>query len=154
MARRIEMSPATRKGIALAIGALCVCVVGAVLVVGRDGGSSELQAIQNTASGLAGGSNRGRLGQEHGDSRGPALADDGDFGQFRTCLEEHGVTLPERGQQRRAQPDGDLRSAFEACRRYLPGRPFGPGGDDVGPPPGSGAPWHGREDGPTYRGTV
>jgi hypothetical protein len=31
MANRIEMSDATKKVIALAIGALCVCVVGAML---------------------------------------------------------------------------------------------------------------------------
>ena len=39
MANRIEMSDATKKGIALAIGALCVCVVGAMLAVGRGSGS-------------------------------------------------------------------------------------------------------------------
>ena len=39
MANRIEMSDATKKGIALAIGALCVCVVGAMLAVGRGSGN-------------------------------------------------------------------------------------------------------------------
>ena len=46
MANRIEMSDATKKGIALAIGALCVCVVGAMLAVGRGSGSTGLEAAR------------------------------------------------------------------------------------------------------------
>ena len=46
MANRIEMSDATKKGIALAIGALCVCVVGAMLAVGRGSGNTALEAAR------------------------------------------------------------------------------------------------------------
>ena len=48
MANRIEMSNATRKGIALAIGVLCVCVVGAMLAVGR--GSGRVPAVPARAA--------------------------------------------------------------------------------------------------------
>lgn len=146
MARRIEMSPATRKGIAFAIGALCVCVVGVVLAVGRDDGTGDLQAARSAANALGGGSGQARPGGSTDGSRGLDAAADSSFEKFRACLVEHGITLPERGQQRRAQPDDDLRAAFEACREYLPERPAGPG-RGFGPPPGSESPWQPRNDG-------
>jgi len=54
------------------------------------------------------------------------------------------VTLPEPGQGRRLAPDGELGTAFEACRRYLPARPFGPDG-----PRGDGDRGSDGSDGPT-----
>ena len=154
MANRIEMSDTTKKGIALAIGALCVCVVGATLAVGRGSGSTGLQA---TRSGLGpGAASAPGAGGDDGTNdgaRAPGGADAG-FEQFRACLEKQGVTPPERGQQRRAQPDDDLRAAFEACRQYLPERPFGPGGGrGFGPPSGSAPPSQRSDDGSPADGT-
>jgi hypothetical protein len=159
MANRIEVSDATRKGVALAIGALCVCVVGAMLAVGRGSGSTGLQAARGgLAPGAAsaprglGGSSDGYGGTDDG-ARAPGGAGDG-FDRFRTCLAEQGVTPAERGQQRRAQPDDDLRAAFEACRQYLPERPFGPGGGrGFGPPSGSAPPSQRSDDGSPADGT-
>ena len=99
MANRIEMSDATKKGIALAIGALCVCVVGAMLAVGRGSGSTGLQAARGgSAPGAASAPGGGRGSRAPSD--GLRRASERSFDQFRACLEEQGVTPPERGQQR------------------------------------------------------
>ena len=153
MANRIEMSNATRKGIALAIGALCVCVVGAMLAVGRGSGNTALEAARG-GLGLGTASAPGAGGDDGAnDGSRPGGADAG-LDQFRACLEKQGVTPPERGQQRPAQPDGDLRAAFEACRQYLPERPFGPGGGrGFDPPSGSAPPSQRSDDGSPADGT-
>ena len=133
MAKRIRMSPTTRKGIALAIGALCACAVGVVLAVGRGGDDTGLRAATVADSQQAG------AGPEQPSASGDALA------RFRSCLEDQGVTLPQRG-QRPPMPSDRRREAYEACRRYLPRLPFGDDERSVGPPRGTAPPSEGRDD--------
>lgn len=150
MANRIELDAATKKAIVIGIAALCVCVAGAILIVARGSGSTGRQAARLDPSLSAAGPNGNVAPDGSGGYGTPAAPGDrnGGFAQFRACLSDHGVTLPEPGQGRPAVPSADLRAAFEACRQYLPDRPFGGGGshrgdhDGFGPgegPPGSGS---------------
>jgi hypothetical protein len=143
------LDASTKKAIVIGIVALCACVAGAILIVGRGSGSTGLDAAR-VGPGRAGtpwwyggpggfgsgGAGSGRFGQGGSGSGKPAApsapggSDDSTFEQFRTCLANHGVTLPGPGQGRPSAPSTDLRAAFEACRQYLPSRPFG--GDGFG----------------------
>jgi hypothetical protein len=168
MANGIQLDAATKKAIVIGIVALGVCVVGAILIVGRGSGSTGLDAArfgprQGNAPGWYGGRagtghggfGSGRFGQGGSGSGTPAVPatpgtrDDAAFEQFRTCLANHGVTLPGPGEGRPSAPSSDLRSAFEACRRYLPAGPFGGNGfrrgDHDGSGPGDDAPRSGSD---------
>jgi hypothetical protein len=129
MAKTIHLDVTTKRAIAVGIAALCACVVGAILVVGRGSGSTGLDAARLRPGQAA--SPRGWYGGSGSDGSGratpatPRMQDDSTFEQFRTCLEDHGVTLPSPGAGRPSTPSSDLRAAFDACRRYLPDRPFG-----------------------------
>ena len=145
MIDRIRVDATTKKAIVLAIAALSVCAVGAILIVGRGSGSTGLQATQAGGPGVRGGGPGDSGSQGLAPPGGaPGTGADGGFARFRACLADHGVTLPEPGQGRRLAPDGELRTAFEACRRYLPARPFGPDG-----PRGDGDRGSDGSDGPT-----
>jgi hypothetical protein len=151
MANRIQLDAPTKKAIVVGIVVLCACVIGAILIVGRGSGSTGLDAARLRPGAGANGPGWGYGGQRSGGSAtpgAPGTQNDGSFQQFRTCLADHGVTLPAPGQGRPAAPSGDLRAAFEACRQYLPDRPFGGNGfrrgdhDGFGPgddSPGSGS---------------
>jgi hypothetical protein len=124
MTRRIATSSTTRKGIALAIGAVCACAVGVLLAVGRGGDDTGLQTA--ASAGAARATGVGAQSPGNGDP----------FAQLRSCLEGHGVTPPERG-TRPTGPSDELRTALEACRQYLPRPPFGDDDRGFGPPPRS-----------------
>ncbi len=163
MANRIQLDAATKKAIVIGIVALGACVVGAILIVGRGSGSTGLDAArfgpgQRNVPGWYGG--RGGIGPGGFGSRRfgqggsgtpatPGKRDDSAFEQFRTCLASHGVTLPTPGEGRPSAPSSDLRAALEACRQYLPARPFGGNGfrrgDHDGSGPGDHAPRSGSD---------
>jgi hypothetical protein len=126
--KTITIDSPTKKALVAGIAALCVCVVGALLVVGRgSGGTSFAPPSFGTTQG--GGQGNGRNGQSPGwGPRGDSGSPRSGFDQFRQCLETQGVTLPDRGQGERPALTDTLRQAFEACRQYLPERPLrGPG---------------------------
>jgi hypothetical protein len=145
MANRIQVDATTKKAIVIGIVALSACVVGAILIVGRGSGSTGLDAArfgpgQGNAprwyggpggfgpGGSSGSGGFGQGGSGSGTPATPGTRDDSAFAQFRKCLASHGVTLPGAGQGRPSAPSSDLRAALEACRQYLPARPFGGNG--------------------------
>lgn len=152
--KSVTIDAPTRKAIAVAVAALCVCVAGALLVVGRSSGGTSFAAAAPGAQGVlqprrnggpspGGGSFQGHDGQD-------GTGESGSMEAFRRCLENHGFTLPEpsdRWRRQRPAPTDELRQAFSACRQYLPQWPSGgpgsgipgDGSDPAGPPPdGSG----------------
>lgn len=108
------MGRATNKGLAIGLAVLVIAVGVGVAAIGRSGGT--------TATAAPGG--RGAQPFSGGNARAGT-----DFQQFADCMEEHGVTLSPGARPDRS--DTDLQTALEACRRYMPRRPTGPGG----PPP-------------------
>lgn len=139
MAKRIQLSSTTRKGIALGIGALCACAVGVLLAVGRSGDDTGHHRATRADAPRSGGV------LERSSGSGDGLA------QFRSCLEGQGVTLPERGRRALAPSDG-LRAALEACRQYLPRPPVGDDARGLGPQQGS-PPGDRRDDDSGAEGT-
>jgi hypothetical protein len=134
MTKRIQLSSATRKGIALGIGALCACAVGVLLAVGTGGAAAGPQASVRADASPVG------AFRERSSESGDALA------ELRACLQEHDVTLPERG-QRPMEATDRLRAALEARRQYLPRPPFGDGDRGLGPAQGTAPPpSDGRDD--------
>jgi hypothetical protein len=115
---------AARKRAAIcAAVALVAAVVGGVLVL-RHGGSATASSGGNTAGqGFPGGAPPASGGST-----------DDSFDRFRQCLQQHGVSLPDRSHQggRPNLDDSTTRKAFEACREYAPAPRDGFGG-----PPGS-----------------
>jgi hypothetical protein len=108
---------AARKRAAIcAAVALVAAVVGGVLVLGHGGSATASSGGNAAGPGFPGGST------------------DDSFDRFRQCLQQHGVTLPDRSQQggRPNLDDSTTRKAFEACREYAPAPRDGFGG-----PPGS-----------------
>jgi len=118
--KTITLDTPTKKAIVVGIAALCLCVAGALLVVGRGSGGTSPSEVARSASGPArpgGGPTR--------DGTGGASLDG-----LRQCLRDQGVTLPDpsqRGQGQRPDMSDTTRRAFEACRQYLPERPSGSG---------------------------
>jgi hypothetical protein len=163
--RTITLDSPTKKALVAAIAALCVCVIGALLVVGRGSGSTSFATAARAAGGTPPsglGTTRGSQGSDQGDGQngaGPGWGGQGNdgsrrssFEEFRQCLQDQGVTLPDPRRGGRPTLSDTMRRAFEACRRYLPERPSGgPGFGDPGsgsapfgtPPSGGG----GRSDG-------
>jgi hypothetical protein len=144
--RTITIDDPTKKASVVGIAALCVCVIGALLVVGRGGGGTSFAAAARAAStpgqpqGDGGAATDGATGQDGGGDG--AAAPTASLERFRQCLQDQGVTLPdpsERRQGERPALTDTLRRAFEACRQYLPERPFGGrfrgDGPSLGSPP-------------------
>jgi hypothetical protein len=135
--KTITIDSPTKKALVAGIAALCVCVVGALLVVGRGSGGTSFASAARASGGAppsfgttqSGGQGNGRDGQTPGlGTQGDSGSPRSSFDQFRQCLETQGVTLPDRGQGERPALTDTLRQAFEACRQYLPERPLrGPG---------------------------
>lgn len=158
-AKTITIDGPTRKAIVVGVAALCLCVAGALLVVGRGSGGTSFAALARSAQGPSqapanGGwapRGNGAPGVDGRDGAGGS----GSIDEFRRCLEDQGVTLPDPGgQAHRPVPTDELRQALEACRQYLPGRPSGapgfgaPGVGSVpfGTPPANGAGGRGTGD--------
>lgn len=157
--KAITIDNPTKKALVVGIAALCLCAIGALLVVGRGSGGTSLDAVARAAGGLAppataggttqgvGGTPRGTqdgLGRSGGTRGGGGTSQS--FDDFRQCLREQGVALPDPGPRQGMRPElsDSLRRAFETCRRYLPTRPSGgPGlggsgsGDGFAPPFGA-----------------
>ncbi len=163
--RAIAIDSPTKKALVAGIAALCLCVIGALLVVGRGSGGTSFEAAARAASGTtpptaSGGTTQdGGAGSGRNGLGGGAQGGDGtlrsSFEEFRQCLQDQGVTLPdpgERSQGQRPALSDTLRRAFEACRQYLPARPsggpgFGGPGDQTAPPFGTPPSGQGRQDG-------
>jgi len=152
--KTVTIDNPTKKAIVVGIAALCLCVVGALLVVGRGSGGMSFAdaaraATQQPSGGPTQSGGSGVWGQNNGSQDGQGSGDDGSGGlrgsasldEFRQCLQDKGVTLPDpaaRGQAQRPELSDTLRQAFEACRQYLPDRPsrggVGGPGDGSAPP--------------------
>jgi hypothetical protein len=163
--KTITIDSPTKKALVAGIAALCVCVVGALLVVGRGSGGTSFASAARAAGGAppsfgatqSGGQGSGQSGQSPGwGAQGDGGSSQSGFDQFRQCLENQGVTLPDRGRGERPALTDSLRRAFEACRQYLPERPsggpgFGGRGDGTAPsgtpPSGQGGPGGGQRSG-------
>ena len=105
------------------VGLASVVTALAVAVAGCGGSESSENASSPSAQAAPSGQ--------------PRQLDQDTFSQFQHCLEENGVTLPNRG-QRGEPPTGqqgggppaigeEARQAFEACGESLPSRPQGQG---------------------------
>jgi hypothetical protein len=99
-------------------GLMIVAVVAAAIALLAAGDESASSSATTTPSGLPGG-----------------LSEDqqADLEEFRSCMSDQGVELPEPGERPGVgqAPSPEMLSALQACQQYLP-EGFAPGGEGPG----------------------